>query len=250
MRSAPAAAIASVLIACGLAQAQAVLAPDTTPVTAALTFDEAVRLSLERNPTIGQAQQAIRRAQALLDQARAVFRPDVFGTAGTTVLDDPRGFDGNITQPRTQSTFNATASFAFLAPSRWAAKNQAADQVRVASISAEETRRQVALTAAQSYLAVIPRAGCRTSRCATTTPRRRWRNTRVSGSRPARAAASTTSARRRRLASPKARSKRRPWRSAGPRRLWASPSSPTDRWTRTGTRTSSWPDLRRRTMRG
>ena len=155
MRRARAAAIATVLIACGLAQAQAVLPPDTVPVTASLTFDEAVRLSLERNPTIGQAQQAIRRAQALLDQARSVFRPDVFGTAGTTILDDPRGFDGNITQPRTQSTFNATASFPFLAPSRWAAKNQAADQVRVASISAEETRRQVALTAAQSYLAII-----------------------------------------------------------------------------------------------
>jgi outer membrane protein TolC len=57
--------------------------------------------------------------------------------------------------PRTQSAFNATASYPFLAASRWAQKNQAADQVGIAKISAEETRRQVALTAAQSYLAVL-----------------------------------------------------------------------------------------------
>jgi outer membrane protein len=154
MLRAPAAAIVGLLLAGGLAHGQTEPTSGTS-VTASLTFDEAVRRALERNPTVGEAQQAIRRAQALLDQARSVFRPDVFGTAGTTILDDARGFDGNVTQPRTQSTFNATASFPFFAPSRWAAKNQAADQVRVASISAEETRRQVALTAAQAYLAVM-----------------------------------------------------------------------------------------------
>ncbi len=71
------------------------------------------------------------------------------------ILDDARGFAGNVTQPRVQSTFNATLSYQFLATAQWAAKNQAADQVAVSRISAEETRRQVALTAAQSYLAVI-----------------------------------------------------------------------------------------------
>jgi outer membrane protein len=128
------------------------------PVPAALeraTFDEAVRRAVERNPTIGQAAQAILRSQALLDQSKAVFLPLLYGRAGTVILDDARGFDGNITQPRVQSTFNATLSYQFLATAQWAAKNQAADQVRVSRISAEETRRQVALTAAQSYLAVI-----------------------------------------------------------------------------------------------
>lgn len=148
-------AIAVTVLAPTAGRAQAVADAPAASAPAVLTFDEAVRLALERNPTVGQAEQAIRRAQALLDEARSVFRPTVFGTAGTTILDDARGFEGNITQPRRQSTFNATASFPFLAPSRWAAKNQAADQVRVASISAQETRRQVALTAAQAYLAVV-----------------------------------------------------------------------------------------------
>src|SRR5262249_21466884 len=77
------------------------------------------------------------------------------GNASNTILDAARGFNGTITQPRVQSVFNAKLSYAFLAATRWAEKNQAADQVSIARISAEETRRQVALTAAQSYLAVI-----------------------------------------------------------------------------------------------
>ncbi len=120
-----------------------------------LTFEEAVKRATDRHPTVGQAAQAILRAEALLDQARSVFRPSVYGVVGTTILDAARAFDGNITQPRTQSTFNATLSYPFLAAARWAAKTQAADQVETARISAEETRRQVALAAAESYLAVV-----------------------------------------------------------------------------------------------
>jgi outer membrane protein TolC len=133
------------------------IAAQTDPPAALeqVTFEEAVRRAIDRNPTVGQAAQAIRRAQAFLDRARAVFRPSIDGTVATTVLDEARGFDGNITQPRTQSAFGATVSYPFLAASRWAAKNQAADQVGIARISAEETRREVALAAAQSYLGVI-----------------------------------------------------------------------------------------------
>jgi outer membrane protein len=120
-----------------------------------VSFDEAVRRAIERNPTVGEAAQAILRAEAILDEARSVFRPAVDGFIGTAVLDAARGFEGNITQPRTQSTFNASVSFPFLAASRWAAKTQAADQVSIARISAEETRRQVARTAAEAYLAVL-----------------------------------------------------------------------------------------------
>lgn len=120
-----------------------------------VTFEEAVKRATDRHPTAGQAAQAILRAEALLDQARSVFRPSVYGTVGTTILNEARGFDDNIFLPRTQTAFNATVSYPFLAAARWAQKNQAADQVVTARISAEETRRQVALTAAQSYLAVL-----------------------------------------------------------------------------------------------
>ncbi|HEV7501023.1 MAG TPA: TolC family protein [Vicinamibacteria bacterium] len=125
------------------------------PAIEQVTFDEAVQRAVAHNPTVGQAAQAILRAEALLDSARSVFRPSVSGAVATTVLDAARGFSGNITQPRTQTAFGATLSYPVLAASRWAAKTQAQDQVGVARISAEETRREVALAAAEAYLAVL-----------------------------------------------------------------------------------------------
>jgi outer membrane protein len=155
----PAPAAFAVLAALAAARATSAQSPPAPPPAvepvAQVTFDEAVRRALERNPTVGQATQAILRAEGLLAQARTVFHPTVDGRIATTVLDDARGFDGNITQPRTQSAFGAVVSYPLLAASRWAAKNQAADQVAIARISAEDVRRQVALAAAESYLAVI-----------------------------------------------------------------------------------------------
>jgi len=139
------------------AGAQAPAAADLSVVSDAperVTFDEAVDRALQHNPNVREAAQTILRAQALLQQARAAVLPTLYAAAGSTVLDAARGFSGQVTQPRTQSALNATLSVP-LAAASWAEKNYAADQVRIARISAEETRRQVALTAAQSYLAVV-----------------------------------------------------------------------------------------------
>ena len=120
-----------------------------------LTFDEAVGRATSHNPTVAQAAQAILRADALLAQARSVFYPFASGNIATTVLDAARGFNGSVVQPKVQTAFTATASYQVLAAAGWAAKNQAADQAGIARISAEETRRNVAISAAQAYLAVI-----------------------------------------------------------------------------------------------
>ena len=127
----------------------------TDPALDRVTFKEAVRRATERNPTVAEAAQAILRAEALLDAAKSVFRPRLYGDVSTTILDAARGFGGNITQPRTQYSFAGTVTYPFLAAEGWARKNQVADQVEIARISAEETRRQVALTTGQAYLAVI-----------------------------------------------------------------------------------------------
>ena len=130
-------------------------AAQSEPAPERVTFPDAVKRATDRNPTVGEAAQAILRAEALLDRAKSVFHPSVYGDVSTTILDAARGFNGNITQPRTQSSFAGTVSYAFLSAERWAAKTQAGDQVGIAKISAEEVRRQVALAAAQAYLAVI-----------------------------------------------------------------------------------------------
>jgi outer membrane protein TolC len=129
--------------------------PPPAPPWRAVTFDEAVREAMERNPTVAEAAQAILRAESLLSQAKTVFQPQLTGAIGITMLDDARGFGDQVFQPRTQTAFNATVSYPVLAAARWAQKTQAGDRVLIARISMEETRRQVAIAAAQAYLAVI-----------------------------------------------------------------------------------------------
>jgi len=138
------------------ARCQEPTTPDARPpVVERLTFDEAVARATSRNPTVAEAAQAILRADALLSQARSVFYPFASGSVATTVLDAARGFSGSIVQPKVQTAFTATASYQVLAAAGWAAKNQAADRAAIARVSAEETRRNVATSAAQAYLAVI-----------------------------------------------------------------------------------------------
>jgi outer membrane protein TolC len=120
-----------------------------------ITFEEAVRRAIERNPTVAEAAQAILRAETLLQQANVVRRPSIGATATTSVLDSARGFDEFVTQPRTQTLLGGAVSYPVLAAAGWAQRAQAEDQIRVARLGVADTRRLVALAAAQAYLGVI-----------------------------------------------------------------------------------------------
>jgi outer membrane protein len=126
-----------------------------TPAPERLTFEEAIRLALEKNPDVAEAAQAILRAETLLQEAHTVYRPTVSANVTSTLLDSERGFDEFVTQPRLQTLMGASVSYPVLAATRWAQRAQAQDQIRVARLGVGETRRQVALATAQSYLAVI-----------------------------------------------------------------------------------------------
>ena len=135
----------------GLAQAQA----QSAIVPERVSFDDAVRRAIEKNPTVMEAAQAILRAETLLQQANTVYRPTVSGNLTTTVLDSERGFNDLVTQPQVQSLLGASVAFSVLDAAGWARTVQAQDQIRVARLSVTETRRQVAIATAQAYLAVI-----------------------------------------------------------------------------------------------
>lgn len=126
-----------------------------SPVVERVAFDTAIERALKNNPNITEAAQGILRAETLLQQARTVYQPTVAATLTTTMLDASRGFDDLVTQPRTQSVLGASVGFPVLAAARWAQQAQAQDQIRVARLGVGETRRQIALAAAQAYLAVI-----------------------------------------------------------------------------------------------
>jgi outer membrane protein TolC len=120
-----------------------------------VTFDDAVRRAIEKNPSVAEAAQAILRAEALLQQVNTVYRPTINGNVTTTVIDAERGFNEFVTQPQTQTLLGVSVSYPVLAASRWAQRAQIEDQIRVARFGVAETRRQVALATAQAYLVVL-----------------------------------------------------------------------------------------------
>jgi outer membrane protein TolC len=118
-------------------------------------FDEAVARAVASNRSVAQAALAIERAEALLQQARSATRPTVSATVSSVTLDSDVRFDDRVSQPQTQVTFGAVASMPILAPARWAQLSQARLQRGIADLSVADVERQIAVAAAQAYLAVI-----------------------------------------------------------------------------------------------
>jgi outer membrane protein TolC len=120
-----------------------------------VTLDQAVERAIKNNPTLAQATQDILRAEGLLQQARAATLPFITAGMSTLVNSTERRFDDVVTSPQTQATLSAQIGMPVLAPSRWAAKAQAQDQVEIASLSTADARTQIAVSTARAYLAVI-----------------------------------------------------------------------------------------------
>src|SRR5437879_5042768 len=148
----------SVLRLCILSLVFSVRAFAQTPAPPAMervTFEEAITRALANNPTIAGAAEAVLRAEGLLQQARAATRPGVNAFLTNSTLDTGRSFNGVVIQPRNQTAISADLSMPVLAPARWAATTQARDQVDVANLVTADVRKQIAVAAAQAYLAVI-----------------------------------------------------------------------------------------------
>ncbi|MEZ5417634.1 MAG: TolC family protein [Vicinamibacterales bacterium] len=148
-------AAAGVAVGLVVGLAAAPVAAQTAAPPEAVTFEAAVQRALTANLTVERASTAVLGAEALLAQARAAVLPTAGGSAVVTVLDDARGFSGNVVQPRTQLTLSGSVDVPVLAASRWAARAQAADQVALAKLTVADIRRQVGVAAAQAYLAVV-----------------------------------------------------------------------------------------------
>jgi outer membrane protein TolC len=132
-----------------------VFAQTGAPAMEHVTFDQAVQRAVQNNPTAGQASANIVRAEGFLQQARAFTLPSASATANTIRLDSARGFNGGVTQPQDQLVIGADVTMPVLAPSRWAATNQARDQVDVSKLSAADIRKQIAVAAAEAYFTVL-----------------------------------------------------------------------------------------------
>jgi outer membrane protein TolC len=135
-----------------------VLVPSTVVAQALerLTFAQAIERAIANNPTIAQATAGIMRAEAVLQQVRSSSLP-ALGLAMTTTVTNPVKFNDISVVPLAQTQTIPTLGVPILTPVAWAQRNQAGDQVVVSQRNQRDVRRQIAVAAAQSYLAIIAR---------------------------------------------------------------------------------------------
>lgn len=137
------------------AQAPAVQIAPLPPPVATLEFDAAIQQAIDKNPTVLGAATNINRAEALLVQARAIQRPTASATVSDTTINSSPQLQGFTISPRSQVTISGDVSMSIFNAARWAAVVQSMDQVNIAKVSTADVRRQVAVAAAEAYLAVF-----------------------------------------------------------------------------------------------
>jgi len=132
-----------------------VLTAQAPTPTERVTFDEAIRRAVEKNPTVVAAATGILRAEGLIRQARAATRLQIGGNVTTTTLNTGVDFQGSVVTPRNQVTASLTADMPIVAAAAWARRAQAEDTKAVSQLALADTRRQIAFATADAYLTII-----------------------------------------------------------------------------------------------
>jgi outer membrane protein TolC len=126
----------------------------TPPVLDRMSFDEAVRRALARNPSMATAEAEVRRARAILEETRSSALPTLSVNATYTRLDADRVLNGRVIAGANQISANVSLTVPLVVPSRWAAWSHASENVRVAEIARADVRRTVAANVAHAYITV------------------------------------------------------------------------------------------------
>jgi len=120
-----------------------------------VTFEEAIRRAMERNPNSEIAMQEIRRSTALAEQVRANWLPTLSANGAYTRLDSDRVFGGNVMTYRDTLTGNITLTVPIIQAHSWAASARANETVDLAKLSAIDAKKQIAITTGRAFLTVI-----------------------------------------------------------------------------------------------
>lgn len=120
-----------------------------------MTLSDAVARALARNPTSAVAAEEVRRAEALVREARAASLPTLTGNAVYTRLDGDRMFGNRVVAAADQLNANLQLAVPLVVPQRWMTWSHASDNVDLATANAVEVRRQVAVSTARAYLTTL-----------------------------------------------------------------------------------------------
>ena len=153
-----------------LAQTPAAPAPNDVPEPSAstvpappgpapalrVTWPKALELAAARNTSTLVAEQEIKRAEALVREARAGWLPILAGNGSyTRISGGDRAFGGVVTQYANTWNGNIALTVPIVAPAAWANDWHAQDAREVAKVNAEDARRQLATAVGRTYLTVI-----------------------------------------------------------------------------------------------
>lgn len=128
----------------------------TVPTTLEkLSLRQALDLASQRNVTVAVAEAESRRVAAVLTQIRASSLPTLIANGTYTRLDNDRTIEGQVFVPANQLAGNVSLTVPLLAPQRWAQWAHAAQDREAAAADAKATHRQIAVSAAHAYLAVL-----------------------------------------------------------------------------------------------
>jgi outer membrane protein TolC len=155
MRSVSMMAAAAFLLVGGSARAQSTPAPTVAVKPPTVTFEDAIQRATSHNPTFEVAYAELRRAQALVEQARASWLPTLNANATYTRLDAARQIGTTVAAGQANFNANLTLTVPIIAPRGWVQTARAKDNRAIAKAIFEDTRRQVALLAGRAYLTVI-----------------------------------------------------------------------------------------------
>jgi outer membrane protein TolC len=101
------------------------------------------------------AMEEIRRAEALVREARAASLPTLTGNGAYTRLDDDRERNGIPIASKDQLSANLTLTVPLVVPQKWAQWSHASTNVKATAAATEDVKRQTAIAVARAYLAVI-----------------------------------------------------------------------------------------------
>src|SRR4029450_4621251 len=99
-------------------------------------FEEAVRLALERSPTMATATVSVAESQSQMQQIKAATLPNAYATMNNVTLDSKRGFSGGVTQPQNQFLVGASVGASLVDLPLRSEVSQARDQIDVVTQNA------------------------------------------------------------------------------------------------------------------
>lgn len=129
--------------------------PPAQPGPRRIAFQSAIEQALQRAVSIELSRAEILRAEGLVQQARAGWLPKLTGNGSYTRLDHERANNGLRVAARDQWGADLRLSVPLLAARSWVDTSRAKDNLEITRADALEERRQIAVSVAGTYLAVM-----------------------------------------------------------------------------------------------